>query len=473
MAEMYGDPNLKKKPPTQPQAMGAGDLFSGAQDTGGAGPYGGITAGTGGDVRDIGAPPKAATAPQASSGGAGPYGGITAGMGTPTAGTAPQKTAPPPAAPPPPTNDPFAAIGGGVQLPTGEWVPKGHPLAASAAAAPSAPQATTVRQPAQTLTPAPAQNSADPFASIGGGVQLPTGEWVPKGTAADPWKGVGAAQVAAAGPATPAPGGVVTPPPVTVPPTQTGGGSGPLIPPSAPPGTPSAPDQKAQVGTAFRDSLLKMLSDNQKDPSLADPALKGQMDAYSLAQTRARDRARSAMAERAAQQGGAGVDSGAFNNDLAGLFQAQGEAEGQFGAGLVGQELQNRRNQLMQAATLAGNQMSQEDSRALQRELADLDAKIRREGMAQQGGQFDRSLAEQARQSGVDAELKRLGITTQADLGGRDVALRGELGRGQLNLGLLSALLQNQQFGQRLGADVGMFNSRSNSDALLQMLGML
>lgn len=39
-------------------------------------------------------------------------------------------------APGPSGADPFAAMGGGVQLPTGEWVPKNHPLAQAAGAAP-------------------------------------------------------------------------------------------------------------------------------------------------------------------------------------------------------------------------------------------------------------------------------------------------------------------------------------------------
>lgn len=211
-------------------------------------------------------------------------------------------------------------------------------------------------------------------------------------------------------------------------------------PPPPPPAAPTDP-----LAGAYRDSLMKMLTDNQQTPSINDPALKAQADAYSLAQTRAKQRARSALAERMSAPGGAGVDSGSFENSLRGFEQAQGESEAGYNAGLVGNELQQRRQQLLSAASLAGNQLNAEDARALQKELAQLDAAIKRESIAQQGA-----------------------------LGNADIALRGELGRGQLNLGLLQALQQGRQFDQSLGANVGMFNagqSNSYAQALMNMLG--
>lgn len=61
-----------------------------------------------------------------------------------------------------PTQDPFAAIGGGVQLASGAWVPKDHPLAQQQAAVQS-----TAAQPAnRNPTPAPAQ-AASPTTSTG------------------------------------------------------------------------------------------------------------------------------------------------------------------------------------------------------------------------------------------------------------------------------------------------------------------
>lgn len=60
-----------------------------------------------------------------------------------------QTTSTPSASRPAPSADPFAATGGGVQLPGGAWVPQDHP---SAQGAPTAPQATAPSTTAQTGT---------------------------------------------------------------------------------------------------------------------------------------------------------------------------------------------------------------------------------------------------------------------------------------------------------------------------------
>jgi hypothetical protein len=163
----------------------------------------------------------------------------------------------------------------------------------------------------------------------------------------------------------------------------------------------------------------------------------------------------------------------------------------------------------------------------LQKQLADVDAEIRRASLAQQGSQFEKSLAldsrrldeaskqwgqqfglegqklaetmrqfdtttaagrdalkqqmemfkqqmaQQGKQFDVDAELKRLGIQSQADLGRGDLDLRRFLGEGNLNLGLLSALFQNDQFGKGLGADLGKFNASRNDNYLQALLAAL
>jgi hypothetical protein len=426
MADLYGDPNLSKR---KPQPQNAGDL---------AGPT------FGGDETIMGPPPVMPPPLAAQS--------------PPSAPAAPQATSRPPTAPigpPPPTNDPFASMGGGVQLSGGEWVPKDHPLAQQAQ--PVAPGGIATAPP---VAP-PAAAAGDPFTAMGGGVKLPTGEWVPKDhPLAQPQAPT--ALAAAQAPAAPL-GSSLTPP--QAPPAAPGDLAGPQaqsVPPAAP-----------TVNTAFKDALLAQLGVNQQAPSLNDPALKGQSDAFALAQTRSRDAARSALAERMAQEGGPGVNSGAFNQDLAGLFQQQGEAEGAFNANLVGKELQNRRDQLVQYMTMAGNQMNAEEARSLQKQLADIDAGLKQQGMSQQESQFGRTLGEQGRQFDKDAALKQMGITTQADLGGRDLSLRDKLGSGQLNLGLLSQLMQNDQFGKNLGANLGMFNSNQNQTALLNMLNGL
>lgn len=258
----------------------------------------------------------------------------------------------------------------------------------------------------------------------------------------------------------------------------------------------------APVNTAYKDALLKLLGTDPNGASLNDPALKGQMDAFSNSQTRARERARADMAERASAEGGVGIDSGAFNSGLLGLQERQGEAEGAFGAGLVGQELQARRQQLMQAAALASGDLNAEEARALQSRIADIDAEIRRQGLKQQGdqfggtlglereklagslglesrrldqqgSQFDRSFGEGARQFDVESALKRLGIETQGSLGSRDIDLRDKLGSAGINADILRMLLQNDQFNKGEAGTNARYGAGLNQDAILRLLGSL
>jgi hypothetical protein len=275
------------------------------------------------------------------------------------------------------------------------------------------------------------------------------------------------------------------------------------------------------LNSALKDALLKMLG--QGDPTMNDPTIAAQSGAFGVQQQRAKERARSAMAERFAADGGPGVDSGAFDSGILGMEQRQGEAQGAFDADLMSKELTERRNNLLSAAALAGNQLNESERLSFQKELAKVDEELQRmrigqtgQGLAldakrldeaskqwnQQFGmegqklaesirQFDTTtqagrdqlkqqlemfktqMGEQGRQFDVDAELKRLGINQQGALGQGDLDLRRFLGEGNLNLGLLQALFQNNQFGQGLGAQLGMFNSGQNNNYLQALLAAL
>jgi len=297
----------------------------------------------------------------------------------------------------------------------------------------------------------------------------------------------------------------------TVPPIEgyTGPGVGTPETPIAPikgggtdPTTPPPPNPNADRDAAYKSALLKMLDQASTPASLEDPALKGQADAYSLAQTRARERARSALAERAAGEGGAGTSSGAFSNDLAGLFQQQGEAEAGFNAGLIGDANKSKVQQLQTALTMMGSDINSEQGRALTKELAqaqlaegarefemnyglegkklaetirqfDTSTQAGKDALAQQLEMFKQSQAQQGRQFDVDAALKKLGIQSQSELGQADLRLRDKLGSGGLNAQILQMLMNNDQFGKRLGADVGMFNASQGTNYLQALLSQL
>jgi hypothetical protein len=249
-------------------------------------------------------------------------------------------------------------------------------------------------------SPAPAPSTPDPFAAMGGGVQV-GGGWVP----------------------------------ANHPSAQPAGAPAPV---GAAPGAPGA----AQSPTLYKDALTKMLGDSQTPASLNDPALKAQSEAFSVGQTRASEQARAQAAERNAAMGLS--SSGAMDGDIAGILERQGEAESGYNAGLVGDANKSKLQQMQAALAMMGNDMNSAEGRALQKQIAD-----------------------------QEAELRRLGISTQADLGKQDLSLRDKLGSGGLNAQIMQMLMQNQQFGQNLGAQTGMFGANLNQQALLSLLGGL
>src|SRR5262245_33926777 len=211
------------------------------------------------------------------------------------------------------------------------------------AQATSRPQPPTTPQPAQTIAPPPAGTPPDPFAASGGGTYFAsTGQWLPNNnpTALAAAQAAGGGQPGTGGtpPSTSppeAPDGVVTappvappPPPVTPPPmAPTEPTSLPPEPPQGPgtvsPPVPPPPNPNADRDAAYKSALLKMLDTASTPATLEDPALKAQSDAAAVGLTRATEAGRSALAERMAQEGGGGVNSGAFNSELAGLFAGQ------------------------------------------------------------------------------------------------------------------------------------------------------
>lgn len=228
-----------------------------------------------------------------------------------------------------------------------------------------------------------AVGDTDPFASMGGGVKLAGGQWVPKGHAA-----ANSTQA-----------------------VQTGAGG-----------------QQQTVAGAFNNALLNKLQPGALNAQ--NPQISGAIQANRVAGQRQFERDRALAAERAASQG---LDQNAMNTQLAGLSQARGQNEAAFEGNAVMQLGQQQQNQLMQAIQIAANQGNVEQENALRRELAQL----------------------------------------QATLGREELGLRGELGRGQLNLGLAGLLQGGQQFNQQLGANLGMFGAQLNQEALLRALGML
>ena len=92
------------------------------------------------------------------------------------------------------------------------------------------------------------------------------------------------------------------------------------------------------------------------------------------------------MAERMAQQGLG--QSGAFDTTVQGILEGTGENIASHDAALVGNEVQQRRQEVLQALQIANAIGARTEAATLQTQLAQLDAKLKETQLAQQGQQF-------------------------------------------------------------------------------------
>lgn len=264
-----------------------------------------------------------------------------------------------------------------------------------------------------------------------------------------------------------------------------------LVDASQPAGTQAAPDP---IDDAFRGALLELLSRDPSKVSLTDADIAPQQRAAQAAIERAALKNRAGLMERASTEGIA--DSEATRAAGRQIETQAGRDIGESDAALLTQSMQARREQLNAALQIANARGMQQQANDLQRQIANLDAQLQTRGqdISREGLQLQRDLASldvntkqyladldaqlrregystQERLAQLDAKVRELGINTQGAIGRGEIDLRRELGFGELNLGLLQALLQNQQIGNAQGIDVGKWQSILNKESLLAALG--
>ena len=170
-------------------------------------------------------------------------------------------------------------------------------------------------------------------------------------------------------------------------PGQGGGGGGQAF--GAPGG---AGGPSGGVDEAMRAALLRLMG--RSEPGAidvnSDPNLSPQARAYAAARQRSAAQEREQTAERAAFQGlnSGGQGSGAFDTSLAGIQENAGRDIAGNEAGLVGQEVAARRNDLQQALQLANAIGARDQASQLQQQLAQLDTTYRYAALNQQNSQF-------------------------------------------------------------------------------------
>jgi hypothetical protein len=167
-----------------------------------------------------------------------------------------------------------------------------------------------------------------------------------------------------------------------------GAGSAPR---TAQPGLPTA---AANAPNAQQDELLNILMGRIKQgvtPDPNDPNIRRQADAFDAQGQRSR---RQFLAEQAESQGP--YAQGSLNNESRLSAERLGQASGGFEAQLIGQEIKARREEIQNALTLYSSHLTAQQKMALERELANLDASVKkmgisvqREGLAQDQRQFE------------------------------------------------------------------------------------
>lgn len=134
---------------------------------------------------------------------------------------------------------------------------------------------------------------------------------------------------------------------------------------------------RAASTEAYRNSLKanldQVMADARKPVTAADPTIAGPTSAfYSQGQ-----RSRALLQEQLAQEAAAGgKPTGAVDQAVKASFENLGNATGSYEAGMMRDELTQRRDMLKSALSMSAGELSGEEQAAMQEELATLNAKI-------------------------------------------------------------------------------------------------
>jgi hypothetical protein len=147
---------------------------------------------------------------------------------------------------------------------------------------------------------------------------------------------------------------------------------------------------------AQRDAILKLIANGDQPVDVAtDPVLSAQQSQYTQARRTGALQDRQALAERSAAEGlnSGGQGSGAFDAGVQSIGENASRDIAGNQANLAANELTARRAQFSQALQLADAIGARSESAQLQRQLAQIDAELRKYGLDQQQDQFQDQLS--------------------------------------------------------------------------------
>ncbi len=279
-----------------------------------------------------------------------------------------------------------------------------------------------------------ADTGPDPFAASGGGVYR-DGGWKPRNMfSAEELAGFDAAPGGATGTAAPAP----TPNTTPTAPAQTSiaGQAGAASTYSATPGAaPTGPTSNQGVQDVTRNSYLERAT-QPITVDKTDPAFRQQADSYAANVERQK---RNYLADQA--EGMDASATGAMRGQERMASERAGHQIGTFEAQLVGNELRQKRQEVDDALKGLYGMVTADQQMALQQKAMEL-----------------------------DAELKRLGISSTENIAGQELGLKDRLGTGALNLDLMRLLENQRQFADTMGFNVADRTAFYDNQALQNMI---
>ncbi len=141
----------------------------------------------------------------------------------------------------------------------------------------------------------------------------------------------------------------------------------------------------------IRSQLLAILQSSQKPVDANDRQIAAQMNAAQRLSDRQVAQQRAAAAERAAANGllNGGQSSGGFDTEVQGINEDAAQGLQGLQASLFGRVAQQKQAQLQQALQLAVQSGDAEAARAIQVQLAQMDAQLRSQQLAQQASQWN------------------------------------------------------------------------------------
>jgi hypothetical protein len=126
----------------------------------------------------------------------------------------------------------------------------------------------------------------------------------------------------------------------------------------------------------FRKMLMSQLGSVMGPLDASSPGIRQVLDAQRFATDRGVTRQRRDLAERRAYDGSGGVGSGGYDTDIQRIQERATEQEAAGAAGVMHQELQNRRTEVSRLLTLAMSLGDSESARLLQGQLAGINSQL-------------------------------------------------------------------------------------------------